>query len=293
MEPFQKVTNEQDGQPVLFYIESWMNAFPNLTAGFTSRLGGVSEKPFASFNCGLHVNDLSERVVTNRQRLAEILEMPFDAFTYAEQVHGNEIAVIKRADKGKGRASRADAIQSRDGFVTNEQELVLCALFADCVPLFFYDPVLEVAGLAHAGWKGTVLDVAGATIRTMNEQFGTKPEHIRAAIGPSIGICCYEVDEKVAVQVKRLLTELNAAPETLQKVLQPKENQKFMLNLQELNRIFMIKAGILSSSIEVTELCTSCRTDIFFSHRQENGATGRMVAWIALRRNLQNKQNES
>jgi YfiH family protein len=293
MEPFQKVKSEQDGQPVLFYIEGWMNDFPNLTAGFTSRHGGVSKKPFESFNCGLHVNDLSEHVVTNRQRLAEALEMPFDAFTYAEQVHGNEIAVIKREDQGKGRASRAEAIQSRDGFVTNEKELVLCALFADCVPLFFYDPVLEAAGLAHAGWKGTVLDVAGATIKAMNEQFGSKPEHIRAAIGPSIGICCYEVDEKVAVPVKRVLTDMNASPETLKKVLQPKENQKYMLNLQELNRKFIEKAGILSSSIEVTELCTSCRTDVFFSHRQENGATGRMAAWITIRQNLQNKQDES
>ncbi|SEB41971.1 peptidoglycan editing factor PgeF [Paenibacillus sp. GP183] len=293
MEPFQEVTSEQDGQPVLFYIESWMNSFPNLTAGFTSRLGGVSEKPFASFNCGLHVNDLSDLVVTNRQRLAETLEMPFDAFTYAEQVHGNEIAVITREDQGKGRASRADAIQSRDGFVTNEKELVLCALFADCVPLFFYDPVLEVAGLAHAGWKGTVLDVAGKTVQAMMVQFGSKPEHIRAAIGPSIGICCYEVDEKVAEPVEKVLTDMNAAPEIKQKVLQAKENQKYMLNLQELNRNFIVKAGILSSNIEVTELCTSCRTDLFFSHRRENGTTGRMAGWIAMRRNLQNKQNES
>jgi YfiH family protein len=289
MEPFQKVTSEQAGRPVLFYIESWMKAFPNLTAGFTSRLGGVSEKPFASFNCGLHVNDLSEHVITNRQRLAEALVMPFDAFTYAEQVHGNEIAVIKRADKGKGRASRAEAIQSRDGFVTNEKELVLCALFADCVPLFFYDPVLEVAGLAHAGWKGTVLNVAGAAIQAMNEEFGCKPEHIRAAIGPSIGICCYEVDEKVAQPVKSVLTDMKAVPEILQKVLQPKGNQKYMLNLQELNRNFIEKAGILSSSIEVTELCTSCHTDIFYSHRQEKGATGRMAAWIAMRQYSQNK----
>jgi YfiH family protein len=289
MEPFQKVTSDQAGRLVLFYINSWMNVFPNLTAGFTSRLGGVSEEPFASFNCGLHVNDLNEHVVTNRQRLAETLELPFDAFTYAEQVHGNKIAVIKREDKGKGRTLRADAIQSRDGFVTNEKELVLCALYADCVPLFFYDPVLEVAGLAHAGWKGTVLNVAGATIQAMSDEFGSKPEHIRAAIGPSIGICCYEVDEKVAEPVKRVLIDMNAAPEALQKVLQPKANQKYMLNLQELNRNIIEKAGILSSSIEVTELCTSCRTDVFFSHRQENGATGRMAGWIAMRQDLKNK----
>jgi YfiH family protein len=283
MEPFKSETNGQDGQPVLFYVDSWIQAFPGLTAGFTSRLGGVSEVPFASFNLGLHVNDNPEHVVINRRRLADALEMPFDAFTYAEQVHGNEIAVLTLADKGKGRSSREDAVPSRDGFVTDEKGLVLCALFADCVPLYFYDPENQVVALAHAGWKGTVLNVAGATIQAMTHEFNSKPEHIRAAIGPSIGVCCYEVDEKVADPVKRVLIDMQASSLISQKVLQLKANGKYMLNLQELNRNFIEKAGILSSHIEVTQLCTSCSTDVFYSHREEKGSTGRMAAWIATR----------
>jgi YfiH family protein len=282
MEPFKRRKHEQDGQPVLFYLQSWMDSFPALTAGFTSRLGGVSQEPFSSLNCGLHVNDMAEHVVINRERLAKALEMPFDSFTYAEQVHGKEIAIVTRAEKGMGRTSREDAIQARDGFVTNEKGLVLSALFADCVPLYFYDSVRGVIGLAHAGWKGTVLNIAEAILHAMNRTFGSKPEDIRAAIGPSIGVCCYEVDERVADPVKRVLLNMQASPEIIQKVIKPKPEHKYMLNLQELNRNFIEKAGIVSSHIEVTQLCTSCSNDVFFSHRKDDGLTGRMVAWIAM-----------
>jgi YfiH family protein len=282
MEPFQPKKRVEDGQPVLFHIESWMNAYSGLTAGFTTRHGGVSKEPFYSLNLGLHVLDRAEHVIVNRQRLAKALDLPFDTFTYAEQVHSDEIAIITKADMGKGRISREDALQARDGFVTNEKGIVLCALFADCVPLYFYDPVREVIGLAHAGWKGTVLNIAAKTIQAMTKEFGSKPEDIRAAIGPSIGGCCYEVDEKVAIPVNRVLIDIQAETGITQKVIDLKADGKYMLNLQELNRNFIEKAGILSSHIEITELCTSCSTDVFFSHRQENGSTGRMAAWIGM-----------
>jgi YfiH family protein len=281
MEPFMK--QERDGQPVLFYINSWVQAFPGLTAGFTTRLGGVSESPFGTLNCGLHVNDKAVDVITNRERLAGALGIPFEAFTYAEQVHGNEIYVVTKAEQGWGRTSREMAIQAKDGFITNEKGLVLCALFADCVPLFFYDPVQKVIGLAHAGWKGTVLNIAMSTITAMAHTFGSKPEDIQAVIGPSIGACCYEVDDVVADRVKGALVDTGAEPEVVMQVLMTKPENKYRLNLQQLNREFITKAGVLSSHIEVTELCTSCSTDVFFSHRKEGGSTGRMVAWIAMR----------
>ncbi|MFC5450172.1 peptidoglycan editing factor PgeF [Paenibacillus aestuarii] len=279
MEPFVEYKKEED-QPELFTIKKWMDEYPGLTAGFTSRLGGVSRAPYSSLNCGLHVNDLPEDVVRNRERLADALGQPFEAFTYAEQVHSHEIIVVGEQDKGKGRLSRESAIQAKDGFITNEKGIMLCAQFADCVPLYFYDPVEGVIGLAHAGWKGTVLKISMATISSMTHTFGSRPEHIRAAIGPSIGVCCYEVDETVASRVREVLNEM---PELeVEGVLNAKGDGKYMLNLQELNRILIRQAGILSSHIEVTQLCTSCRTDKFFSHRKEGGSTGRMVAWIGL-----------
>ena len=143
--------------------------------------------------------------------IAEAVGQPFEAFTYAEQVHGNEVTVVSLQEKGMGRASRETAIQAKDGFITNEKGIVLCAQFADCVPLFFYDPVKRVAGLAHAGWKGTVLNISMATISLMTHTFGSQATDIRAAIGPSIGACCYEVDETVANRVNDVLTDVKAS----------------------------------------------------------------------------------
>ncbi|SDM90901.1 conserved hypothetical protein [Paenibacillus sp. yr247] len=280
MEPFVKQVKE--GRPVLFTIASWMEQFSELTVGFTSRHGGVSRAPYSTLNCGLHVNDLPEHVVKNRELIAEAIGQPFEAFTYAEQVHGNEVTVVGLQEKGKGRASRESAIQAKDGFITNEKGIVLCAQFADCVPLFFYDPVKRVAGLAHAGWKGSVLNISMATISLMTHTFGSQPADIRAAIGPSIGVCCYEVDETVASRAYKVLTDVKASPKEQLAVITDKGNGKYMLNLQELNRKLLREAGILSSHIEVTQLCTSCSSALFFSHRKEGGPTGRMIAWIGL-----------
>lgn len=281
MEPFVKQVKED--QPDLFTIESWMERYKELTAGFTSRHGGVSEAPYSTLNCGLHVQDKTEHVIRNRQLLAEAVGLPFDAFTYGEQIHGNEVAVVSLNEKGKGRTSRESAIQAKDGFITQEKGIVLCAQFADCVPLFFYDPVQQAIGLSHAGWKGSVLNISMATISLMTHTFGSRPSDIRAAIGPSIGICCYEVDDTVASRVYTVLSEIQAETDEQLTVIRRKANGKYMLNLQELNRKLLIQAGILSSHIEVTQLCTSCSTDHFFSHRKEGGSTGRMVAWIGLR----------
>ncbi|WP_193581054.1 peptidoglycan editing factor PgeF [Paenibacillus aceris] len=281
VEPFVKQVKE--GQPVLFTIDTWLEQYKGLTAGFTSRQGGVSEAPYSTLNCGLHVMDKPEHVIRNRELLAEAIGQPFDAFTYGEQVHGNEVTVVSLIEKGKGRTSRESAIQAKDGFITQEKGIVLCAQFADCVPLFFYDPVQQVIGLSHAGWKGSVLNISMATITLMTHTFGSQPSDIRAAIGPSIGVCCYEVDETVASRVYAALHEISAAPDEQLSVIRGKENGKYMLNLQELNRKLLEQAGILSSHIEVTQLCTSCSSDDFFSHRKEGGSTGRMVAWIGLR----------
>ncbi|TXK72408.1 peptidoglycan editing factor PgeF [Paenibacillus sp. N3.4] len=280
MEPFVK--QEKEGKPILYTIANWMETYNGLTVGFTSRHGGVSKAPYSTLNCGLHVQDLSEDVVNNRELIAETIGHSFDSFTYAEQVHGKEVIVVSELEKGMGRTSRESAIQAKDAFITNEKGIVLCALFADCVPLFFYDPVKQVVGLAHAGWKGTVLNISMATISSMTHTFGSRPEDIRAAIGPSIGVCCYEVDEVVGERVKELLSVIEIPSEDGLNVLIAKENGKYMLNLQELNRKLLRQAGILSSHIEVTELCTSCSSHTFFSHRKEGGSTGRMMAWIGL-----------
>ncbi|MDR6551390.1 peptidoglycan editing factor PgeF [Paenibacillus qinlingensis] len=285
MEPFvvQPTLQPTEDLPVLLPIAPWMLSFPEITAGFSSRLGGVSQAPFSTLNLGLHVNDNDLDVIHNRERVAAALGQSFTSFTYAEQVHGKDIAIVTLDEQGMGRESRATALQAKDGFITKEKGIVLCAQFADCVPLYFYDPVQRVVGLAHAGWKGTVLNISMATISLMTHTFGSQPSDIYAAIGPSIGACCYEVDATVATRVWLAFEEAQIPQEEQEAIITDKGNGKYMLNLQQLNRKLIEQAGILSSHIEVTQLCTSCRTDLFFSHRKEGGSTGRMIAWIGLR----------
>ncbi|MFD0682597.1 MULTISPECIES: peptidoglycan editing factor PgeF [unclassified Paenibacillus] len=283
MEPFL-LQKEQNGCGLL-YIKGWLEKDSGLTAGFTSRLGGVSEHPFGSLNCGLHVQDVPGHVVNNRQLLAEALHAQLNDCTYAEQVHGNEVEVITKEHAGAGIHSREEAIQSKDAFITNQTGIFLHALFADCVPLYFYDPIHRAIGLAHAGWKGTVLQIAKATINAMQREYGTHPEKMLAAIGPSIQGCCYEVDEVVLTRVREVMAELEIDNEAAGKncsIYEYLGNYKYKLSLQQLNRQIMIKAGIMPQHIEISSLCTSCRTDLFFSHRKEGGKTGRMAAWIGL-----------
>ncbi|MNI67920.1 Laccase domain protein [compost metagenome] len=145
----------------------------------------------------------------------------------------------------------------------------------------------RVAGLAHAGWKGTVAEIAGAMVSRMAEVYGSEPQQILAAIGPSIGQCCYEVDDYVMKHVLQLeeTLALTASPGAEQDLYSKSlsDDSKSMLNLKELNQRIMIKAGILPTHIECTTWCTSCNTDLFFSYRKEQGITGRMTSWIGIK----------
>lgn len=285
-EPF--ILDKADNGCGLLMLTGFMQSNPRLTAGFTTRIGGVSKGDFDSLNCGLHVADAPGDVVENRRRLAGALALPFEACTYAEQVHGKEIQVVTRRQRGAGYNSREQALQAKDGFITNESGVYLHALFADCVPLYFYDPVHKAVGLAHAGWKGTALGIAKAVPEAMSAAYGTKPRELKAAIGPSIGVCCYEVDDAVIARMDKVIGELGLTAGDEQEgedspMYIRQTNGKYRLNLQQLNRQIMIKAGILPSNIELSGLCTSCRLDLFYSHRKEGGSTGRMAAWIGLR----------
>lgn len=270
MEPFR--LQPDDEAEALLMLTSWC-ADDGVTAGFTTR---------HAHNTALHVGDRPEDVIANRQRIAERLAWPFDVWTCAEQVHGSAVRVVTKADAGSGRYDRASAIQQTDALVTNEPDVFLAMFFADCVPLYFYDPVTKSMGLAHAGWKGTVAEIARKSVGTMTEAYGAKPENVRAAIGPSIGGCCYEVDEAVLARVRPLLESLpeGGGPAWKERAVQSSGEGRARLDLKLLNRHLMIKAGILPSSIEMTSWCTGCRKDLLFSHRMENGHTGRMMSWL-------------
>jgi YfiH family protein len=281
LEPF--VRKYEENTPALYFLKKWMEDEPHLQVGFTGRQGGCSHAPYSSLNLAYHVDDNAVDVLQNRIKLARAIGFEPTTWTCGEQVHGTQIGVVKASDVGKGYSDRESAFQNTDGLVTNVPNILLTSFYADCVPLYFFDKVKRVIGLAHAGWKGTVGQIAKAMVTTMNETYGCDPQHIYAGIGPSIGDCCYEVDEYVMSRVRETLVELGGDID-INVIASPSSNEgKSMLNLKELNRMIMIKAGILAEFIECTTWCTSCHPDQFFSYRKEEGTTGRMASWIGMK----------
>lgn len=282
MEPF--IWNPMEQAPDRLEITNWTTSMPWLSAGFTGRNGGVSKAPYHSLNLAYHVGDDPADVLENRRRLTQLLGYDTRSWTCAEQVHGTCVAVVREGDAGRGYVDRESAFQDTDGLVTDVPGVLLTSFYADCVPLYFVDPVNRAIGLAHAGWKGTVSRIAEVVIHTMEQTYGSRREDIRAAIGPSIGECCYEVDEKVMARVREALEPATGEKSDITSFSKKTEDhEKTMLNLKELNRIIMIKAGILPTHIECSSWCTSCNPNLFFSYREQGGTTGRMASWIGMK----------
>lgn len=264
-EPF--VYDEEKG---IFWIESWKNIDPNVQAGFTSRHLGD-----ASFgNLAFHVQDDPENVVRNRERLAKMNGVPLYSITCAVQTHGCNIAEIDEDNHGAGATSYETSIPDTDGLMTQLNNTLLTLFYADCVPLFFLDPDHHVIGVAHAGWRGTVQNIAGNMVSTFQQKYGTRPEHLCVAIGPSIGPCCYQVDDQVLSYVQMCL------PKDWQTVVTNDGPGHYRLDLKKMNQILLEYAGILSANIEISQYCTSCHSQYFFSHRKEGSKAGRMAAFV-------------
>jgi len=269
MEPFTPAGRENEA--VLLKLASWESH--GVTAGFTTRHAG---------NVALHTGDDPAAVIGRRDRVGRMLGFAPDVWVCGEQVHGNHAEIVSRRDAGRGARSRATACPNTDALISDEPGLLLAQFFADCVPLYFFDPVNGVIALAHAGWKGTVLDIAGRTVAKMAESYGSEPEKMLAAIGPSIGACCYEVGEEVADKVRDLAASRGLDLQSGE-ILKPGDGSgKARLDLKKLNRQLMIKAGILPSRIEMSQWCTGCRKDLFFSYRKQQGTSGRMMSWLGI-----------
>lgn len=258
----------------------WYGTFPAFTAagfvhGVSTRLGGQSAEPFLSLNLGLHTGDRREAVIQNRQRFAAAVGINFSNIVTAQQIHGNEIAVIDRNQAGLGKENYQESIAGVDSLITNCSQVPLMLFFADCVPILIADPVRGVVGISHAGWKGTVMKIALRTVKKMSEHFQTSPHDCLAAIGPSIGSCCYDVGEQVSHQFQTNFSQWKS-------FLMPQENNQWKLNLWEANRHQLIEAGVPPQKIFQSNVCTACNTSLFFSYRKEKGLTGRIGAVLQL-----------
>lgn len=256
-----------------FIIDSWIKRFPNLVVGFTTKNGGVSNGHYLSLNVGFHVNDSYQSVISNRERIGELLNFPICNWVGAEQTHEIAIKEIKYTDRGKGASQYSDSFLKTDGFFTFEKDVLLTLCFADCVPLYFLHPNTQAIGIAHAGWKGTVNGIAGEMIEVFQKHNIDKKE-IMVVIGPSICKNCYIVDEHVISMVKNRLDNVDKKPYNLIK------HNQYQLDLKELNKQILLKAGLLEDNIVLTSLCTSCDHEFFYSHRRDKGHTGRMMSFI-------------
>lgn len=270
MEPF--VLQEEE----YFILDHWVQRFPGLTAGFTSKNGGQSKVPYSSLNLGFHVNDSNDDVLKNRLQVADKLDFPINEWIGAQQTHEIKIEKITKADKGRGANQYENAFQATDGFFTLEHGLLLTLCFADCVPLYFFHLESGAIGIAHAGWKGTVGSIAEEMIQTFQSE-GLKAKDIFVAIGPSICENCYIVDDAVIKLVQNKLVGVEKKPYNLV------SDHQYKLDLKKCNKEILLKAGVQNEHILMTSFCTSCHNDYFYSHRRDNGKTGRMMGFIGWR----------
>jgi len=273
MEPFLLEKNE------IFVIKEWMDECPELIAGFTSKNGGCSKEPFSSLNAGLHVNDSTDSVRANRNKIADILQFPAKKWVGAEQTHHTHIEKVTFASAGRGSLDYEESFKGTDGFFTRDQGLLLTLCYADCVPLFFLHKETGSIGIAHAGWKGTVHGIAREMVSLFQKE-GIPEKDIKTVIGPAICGNCYQVDDRVIEFVKGWTKDENDKP------YRQIEDHQYLLDLKQLNKDILIKAGVLEENIQVTKWCTSCDSQYFFSHRRDNGKTGRMMSFIGWKEDL-------
>ncbi len=262
-----------------FIVDDWVQRFPSLSVGFTTKNGGKSSGDFSSLNVGFHVNDNEQAVNENRLLLSEKLDFPLTNWIGAQQTHEIRIKKITAADKGNGAISYANAFKQTDGFYTFENGILLTLCYADCVPLYFFHPESRAIGIAHAGWKGTVNGIAEEMIHAFQSE-GLNSNDIFVVIGPSICENCYIVDDRVINLVQNKLEDVELKPYNLI------SDHQYNLNLKECNKEILLQAGVLRENILITNLCTSCQKDHFYSHRRDHGKTGRMMSFIGWKEDI-------
>ena len=244
---------------------------------FTTRKGGVSTGYHASMNLAFTNGDEYEDVMDNYRIIAPVIGVELDHIVRTHQTHTTNVVRVTE-DMVYDDGALHDAPGSDiDGLITNIKGVALATFYADCVPLYFVDPVHEAIGLSHSGWRGTVAGMGRVTIKAMQEAFGTDPADLYTAIGPSICIDHYEVSEAVAREF------MKAFPGDTDKIMKPgAEAGKYQLDLWEANRLLMIQSGVKEDHIEVSGMCTYSDPETFFSHRASNGKRGNMAAFLKL-----------
>lgn len=266
---------EKGGVPFLSF--SSLEKCGLVKQGFSTRIGGVSEGDCYSMNLGFSRGDDRAHVMENYRRIANALDLPLERMVLSKQTHTTNVRVVTEKDAGNG-IIRPLPYTDVDGLVTNVPDLPLVTFYADCVPLYFVDPVNKAIGLSHSGWRGTVKQMGAHTLTVMKEAYGTKPEEVLACVGPSICRDCYEVSLDVAEEFRSAFGK-----KADMYLLREKKDGKFLLDLWEANRQILLEAGIKQDNLTVTDICTCCNQELLFSHRASKGRRGNLAAFLCLK----------
>ncbi len=272
--PQSRTLTAHNSDGVVYYTFPAFDAVPFVRHGFSTRLGGVSEGICESMNLSFTRGDDPQRVRENFDRFCTAVGLDSHNAVVSAQEHHTVVYNATAADRGRG-VLRERGYTDIDGLLTDEPDVVLFTQYADCVPLFFADPVKRIVGTAHAGWRGTAAKMGAVMIERMVSDYGCRREDILAAVGPSIGPCCFEVDEPVRSAFAEAIA---FAPDCTREV----GGGKSYIDLWEINRRTLVEVGVKAEHITVTDLCTRCHPDVFWSHRATGGQRGSLAGCIAI-----------
>ena len=239
---------------------------------FTTRLGGVSEGTLSTLNLGVNRGDDPDAVLENYRRLTSLFGITTEELVLSRQVHGDVVRVVTEADR-QGDLFRSTESEA-DGLVTGAKNLPLIVFTADCIPILLWDEKTGAVGAVHAGWRSTVLDIAGRAVDQLVSALGAAPQTIRAAIGPGIGLCCFETDPEVPEALTACLGDEAA------NCIRDAAPGKCMVDLKEANRLLLLRRGLLPERISVAEHCTMCMPQLFWSNRIHGTGRGSQAALI-------------
>lgn len=239
---------------------------------FSTRHGGVSTGHLSSLNLGIHRGDVRENVEKNYELLGAAVGFDPETLVFTHQTHTDIVARVGKEHCGDG--LKREVIVERDGLVTNEAGVTLIVFSADCTPILLHDPVHRAIGAVHSGWRGTAAGIVKKAVEKMTAEYGTDPKDVQAAIGPCIGKCCFETHGEVPEAMLVALGEDAACAIT------DHHNGKFHVDLKELNRLWLQKAGV--QTVDISADCTACQPDRFWSHRIVGNARGSLAAIIRL-----------
>lgn len=265
---------QNDHSGLVYYTANSFSSVGGLVHGFSTRLGGISQGSLSSLNLGRSRNDQPACVRENYRRFGDALGTSLDQIVMCQQVHSDTVRVVTEEDAFTDlyEPTRFEG----DGLITNCPGLTLAVFYADCIPVLLYDPVCRVIAAIHSGWRGTSLGIAENAVMQMRQTFGSRPETILAAIGPGIGPCCFETHDDVPNAMLQTLGD------SISPFIAPQLGGKFQVDLKRIIAHRLQSIGLLSKHISISDLCTGCHLDLFWSHRKLGDLRGNQAAMIQL-----------